>query len=125
MKSFCSILILILTMHSACAGVCLASHLAAPSQTEAASPPPCHQAASVPTGDKPSRQDDGACGQASAQASSIDVKIKASFPHELLQAAMPAVSPLVVIDVIESMASAVITPLDTSPPPVSVHILRI
>jgi hypothetical protein len=124
MKGFCSILVLVLTMHSACAGVCLASHLAPPSQSEAASVPPCHKAADVPSGAKTSHQDEGACAQASAQAG-IDAKVKGSIHAELFQAAPPAVSPLVALDVIGAMASTAITPLDTSPPPVSVHILRI
>ena len=123
MKSFCSILILIVTMHAACAGRCLGSHLATPGRTEAAAPaPPCHKAANVPEPEKPKHPDDnGAC----AQASVFDSKIKAGAQDWSFDAVMPAVSFVAALDEMGRTAIATAAPLDTSPPLISIRVLRI
>jgi hypothetical protein len=123
MKTFSSILIVIVTMHAACAGRCLGSHLGAPARNEATpQTPPCHKAANVPEPEKPKHPDDnGAC----AQASLFDAKIKAGPQDWSFDAVMPAVSPVATLDEMRRTAFATAPPLDTSPPLISLRVLRI
>ena len=123
MKTFSSILIIIVTMHAACAGRCLGSHLATPGRTEAAAPaPPCHEAANVPEPEKPKHPgDDGAC----AQASVFDSKIKAGPQYWSFDAVMPALSSIAALDEMGRTAITTAAPLDTSPPLIGLRILRI
>ncbi len=122
MKSFCSLLIVIVSMHAACAGRCLGSRLSVPDHNDGAAPaPPCHKAANTPAPEKPANQEeDRAC----AQASVFDSKLKGAPHFVSFEAAMPAVSAVVILDDIRRAPSMIITPLDTSPLASSLSILR-